>query len=322
MNRYLAETLWVPDEEALAYLPEGPWPLGADRFSWVAIQHGPHETTGSLNVFDAASGANRRFPMPCRPGFAAPTDREDVFVVGCERSLGLYDAGRETWLPFASGIDAEVDGTIINDGIVFPEGLLFGTKDLAFATPKASLYLWRAADATLVHLRDDQTCSNGKLATRRADGAWDLLDIDTPTRTLVRYRLDVEAGVLGEPELVLDLGDLRGYPDGMAATPGGRSVIIAIFDPSGATDGEARQYALDDGTLEAVWTTPGAPQVTCPRLVRIGAAVRLVLTTATENMTETQRARCPGAGHLFVGETAFTEVPEAEPFRLLWLGSR
>ncbi len=322
MKRYLAETLWHPDDEELAYLPEGPWPLGADRFSWVAIQHGPDQRTGSLNVFDAASGTNLRFPMPGRPGFAGPTDREDVFVVGCERSLGLYDAARETWLPFTSGVDAEVEGTIINDGIVFPEGIVFGTKDLAFSTPKAGLYLWRASDGELVRLRADQTCSNGKLATRRADGAFDLLDIDTPTRTLVRYRLDVEAGALGEPEVVLDLGDLAGYPDGMAPTPGGASVIIAIFDPSGATDGEARQYALADGTLEAIWTTPGSPQVTCPRLVRIGSAARVLLTTATENMTRAQRARCPGAGHLFVGETTFTEVPEAEPFRMAWLGSR
>ena len=50
--------------------------------------------------------------------------------------------------------------------------------------------------------------------------------------------------------------------------------------------------------------------------------VRLLLTTATENMTRAQRARCPAAGNLCVGETDFTEVPEPEPFRMAWLGSR
>ena len=73
MHRYHAELLWRPDDDELAYLPEGPWPLGADSFSWVSIQHGPDETTGSLNVFDAAASTNARFRLPGRPGFAAPT---------------------------------------------------------------------------------------------------------------------------------------------------------------------------------------------------------------------------------------------------------
>ncbi|MEE3076419.1 MAG: SMP-30/gluconolactonase/LRE family protein, partial [Planctomycetota bacterium] len=56
------------------------------------------------------------------------------------------------------------------------------------------------------------------------------------------------------------------------------------------------------------WEIPGSPQVTCPQLLRIGGEVKLVLTTAAENMSEEKMAEHPNAGCLFVGEIDVDEL--------------
>jgi sugar lactone lactonase YvrE len=234
-----------------------------------------------------------------------------------ERELGLFRLSDQEWSPFRGGVDADVRDTIINDGVVFPEGLIFGTKDLAFAEPKAGLYLWRAADRQLVKLLGGQTCSNGKIVITR-DGGWRLLDIDTPTRTVVQYDLDVAAGALGEPRVVIDLREEPALPDGMIMTPDQRSVVIAMYDPRDSAQGEARQYDLL-GQLQAIWRVPGSPRVTCPQWVPWQGTVRLVLTTAIEHMTADQRQQHAAAGCLFQAETPLAEVPPVDVFRMDWL---
>lgn len=313
MRSYEARVLFRPPTAELAFLPEGPYPLGAGRFSWVAIQHGADAKVGSLNVFDIASGENRTTPLPGRPGFAFPTDTPGIFVAGLERSLCLVDTGTGNVTEFATGIGAAVDDTVINDGVVFSQGLVFGCKDLKFATAKAGLYLWRSHDRQLIQLRDDQICSNGKVLFQSGE-AWTLLDIDTPTKTVVSYRLDVERGELSEPAVVLDLTSDDAFPDGMIATPDGNSVIIAFYNPNDAESGETRQYSIADGTLEAVWRTTGSPQATCPQLVETTEGIKLVMTTAVEHMSAERQQRHTNAGCLFIGDTDFTFLPSQPVF--------
>ena len=334
----LARSLQFPDTPSLRYLPEGPVALGIGVFSWVAIQHGEGVTHGSLNLFrvdGAAVGSGGSFELPGRPGFAFPCgtpDRgiPDHFVVGCERELGLFqingDGGR--WHPFCSGIDQDVDGTIINDGMVWEDNLIFGTKDLEFRTKKAGLYLWRGRDQTLIRLRDDQICSNGKAIrplTAGPDAGLQLIDIDSPTRQVVGYPLDIERGRLGDPQVLIDLGGDPGVPDGAILTPDGRGLIVSLFRPEAAEYGETRLYDLDSGEPKIVWRTPGSPQNTCPALVAwgggegpSGTAVRLVITTAVEHLSESDRRRCPHAGEIFWGETdyAVADLPPTPRFPL------
>ncbi len=163
MESILCDVLYRPTSSQLAYLPEGPIQCGENQFSWVAIQHGADSTVGSLNLFDLATGENQSFSLPGRPGFALATNRPNAFVVGMERSLGVYDIGRHCWYELAGDVDADVEGTIINDGVALAAGLVFGTKCVAFKEKKAGLYLWRRDDAQLVRMRGDQICSNGKV---------------------------------------------------------------------------------------------------------------------------------------------------------------
>lgn len=149
----IAQVLFRPPTAELRFLPEGPYPLGTAKMSWVAIQHGKDSQTGSLNLLDLNTGVNQSYTLPGRPGFAFPCHDMNTFVAGCERRLGLFDTRSGHWSPFADVVDEDRDGTIINDGLVWEDNLIFGTKDLEFATPKAGLYLFRGSDGKLVRLR-------------------------------------------------------------------------------------------------------------------------------------------------------------------------
>ncbi|MDA0283428.1 MAG: SMP-30/gluconolactonase/LRE family protein [Planctomycetota bacterium] len=315
MREFSTELLFRPETEQLRFLPEGPYPYGPDRLSWVAIQHGASATSGSLNLFDFESGTNQSFDVPGRPGFAFPTNREGVFVTGMERRIGLFDMKTSSFKPLGDPVESDVRGTVINDAVVFSGGLIFGCKDLKFAEAKAGLYLWRRSDWRTIRLRNDQTCSNGKVVFGDGERVT-LLDIDTPAKTVMRYEFDVTDGRLSPPEIVVDLRDRDVFPDGMIATPDGNGVIIAFYNPADAEFGEARQYSLSTGQAEAVWRTARSPRVTCPQLVERNGRIQLVLTTADEGMTPQQQAQHTNAGSLFIGETDFTSLPEQPLFEI------
>lgn len=308
-----ARPLPVPQTNALRFLPEGPIPLGESRFSWVGIQHGLDAANGSLNIYDISSEQNESFDLPGRPGFAIPCQNEGSFVIGCERSLGIFNTADRSWQPFCNGIDEDVDNTIINDGIAYENNLIFGTKDLEFATKKAGLYLHRGSDGKLIRLRDDQLCSNGKSIIADGDRLT-LIDIDSPTRQIVRYQIDIVSGTLSEAEVVIDFAGDPAVPDGAILTPDQSGIIVSMFRPEVADHGQTRWYDRISGQLQCVWQTPGSPQNTCPALVRQDGAIKLVITTAVEHMTATDQQQCPNAGRLFIGDTDF--VDDGKPLAL------
>jgi sugar lactone lactonase YvrE len=302
VNTVRARLLFDPGNESLRFLPEGPYPCGPDRFSWVAIQHGPTATSGSLNIYDLRTRTNTSHLLPGRPGFAFATDRGN-FVVGCERGVGIYSPKQASWKPLIEGIDADVTGTIINDGITWDGNLIFGTKDLEFKTKKAGLYLWRRSDARLFRLRSDQICSNGKCVVPVDEHRISLYDIDSPTRQVVAYSIDVRDGTCGEPIVAVDLNRESGVPDGMTMTPDGQSLIISLYQPDPAPMGRTIQVSLASGETEREWTVDASPQVTCPQWVSHQGKAALVMTTAVEHMPSLRRRESLNAGSLFVFET-------------------
>ena len=313
VERIAAQVLFDPQDSGLAFLPEGPYSLGEGRFSWVAIQHGADSSVGSINIFDTSAQHNNSFELPGRPGFAFPTDQPGVFVAGVEHALGIMNTNNGEWVPFAEGIDDGVNNTIINDGITFDGNLLFGCKDLEFQTAKAGLYLWRGADQSLIKLRNDQTCSNGK-ALVRSGRELTLIDIDTPTKQVVRYPLDVEAGTLGAREVLVDFTSEERFPDGMILTPDGTGFIIAWYNPFDVAAGEAVQYDLSTGEATCIWECAAAPQVTCPQLIRLNGTIKLVLTTAVEHSAAERRDAYPNLGKLFIADTPFTSTGDQPVF--------
>ena len=142
--------------------------LSDSLVSWVGIQHGSESTVGSLNLLDLKTNANQSFELPGRPGFAFPTSKENLFVVGCERSLGLFDLNDGSWNVLIDGVDAGVDNTIINDGWAIGSQLIFGTKDLEFATKKQDFIFIMALLMNLSNFDPTKSAAMEKPAYRRS----------------------------------------------------------------------------------------------------------------------------------------------------------
>lgn len=297
-----AEVLYEPTDVDLKFLPEGPFDLGNGRFSWVGIQHGASARFGSLNIFDTRTGQNQSFRLPGRPGFQRPTHNPKQFLVGAERELGLFDIESGAWSAICGGVDTGVENTIINDATTWQDNVIFGCKDLEFKTKKAGLYLYRGRDKKLIQLRGDQICSNGKAVIEGPDGKLSLLDIDTPTRKIVRYELDIDAGKLSEATTEVDLANATGFPDGMVLTPDNKSCIVSFYNPDEAAFGLTQQFSLADGQLERSWQTPDAPQNTCPLLLKTSSGFKLVITTAIEHMPAERQKKAVKSGCLFIAD--------------------
>jgi sugar lactone lactonase YvrE len=300
-------------DAAARYLPEGPRAvrLNGDRgVMWVNIQTAADATAGQIWVQSPDRGSSH-IPFPGRPGFVFPTDRDGVFLVGADKRVGLLDWNAESFQPLAT-IPDDDPRTIINDGEIAPGGkaVVFGTKDVRFADPIAHLYLFTPDDRNLSVLADRQTCSNGKAFATDARGLV-LYDIDTPTKTVVRYRLDLTARTATPDGVALDLRNEPGFPDGMVDAGEG-TVIVAFYNPDPVPTGRAVRYNLATGEPLEEWTTPGAPRVTCPLL----DGGKLILTTATEEMSAELFAKCPQSGNLFTADTLLSTAPAAEVVRL------
>ena len=310
MERTVARLLHRPAGE-YAWLPEGPRALAPGRLAWITIQCGAESRRGALHVLTTGRGENRTWDLPGRPGFVFATDRDGVFLLGMDRSVGLYDTQARRFTALVDGLDAHTTGTIVNDAVLCAAGLVFGMKDTEFREAKAGLWFLRRRDLRLFELRRDQLCSNGKVVRELPGGRIELFDIDSPTRVVMRYELDVGSGSLSAGTIALDLRGERAVPDGMVAVPGTDEVVIALFDPGPAAAGRALQCSLRTGQVLREFSTPGAAQVTCPQWLPANGGAQLVLTTAAENLTPERLAQQPNAGCLFVAPAPFADVPKA-----------
>jgi sugar lactone lactonase YvrE len=300
------------------FLPEGPRPItigGRDALVWVNIQTAVNATRGAIHGYFFDDGEQALWNLPARPGFVLPTDKEGVVFVGLEKELGVLDLESNEFRALTKIPDIS-HRTIINDGEVVPGGreVVFGTKDVKFEAQIAALYLYALADGSLSVVAPRQTCSNGKVFIHDARGTV-MLDIDTPTRKVVKYRREVGVKSATADGVALDLSGEPGFPDGMCDCGDG-SVIVAFYNPDPVPAGRAVRYDLASGGAIEEWTTPGSPRVTCPALVQRPDGVKLILTTATEGMPADQREKCPEAGNLFIADTDFKSCLPAEVVRL------
>ncbi|WP_439620946.1 SMP-30/gluconolactonase/LRE family protein [Gemmata sp.] len=315
-----AQKYITPGTEEPKFLPEGPRMMSVSGHSvlvWVNIQTAALATTGNLHAHHTEELLDD-FSMPCpgRPGFSLPVLNGDKALVGVEKQLRVCDLATAEWSDSLATIPDNNPRTIINDGEVVPGGraVVFGTKDTHFKEPIAHLYLWTADDNRVSVLADKQLCSNGKVF-RTDDRGLILYDIDTPTKKVVRYRLDVASRTATPDGVAIDLAEQVGFPDGMCDCGDG-TVIIAFYNPDYADAGKAIRFDLATGKAVEEWTTPGSPRVTCPLLVQRPDGVKLILTTATEGMPAEVRARCPNAGCLFIADTHLDACPEPELVRI------
>jgi sugar lactone lactonase YvrE len=304
-------------EETDRFLPEGPRWLsiqGRPALVWINIQLDASSTDGDLHIhFPRTDGSDDAgLGCPGRPGFLLPLATENQALVGVDKDLRIVDLFEGGWSEPLATIADYNPRTIINDAEIVPGGkaVVFGTKDTQFKDPIAHLYLYTVDDNRISVLADKQLCSNGKVFVSDARGLI-LYDIDTPTRKVVRYRLDVGARTATPDGTALDFANQVGFPDGMCDCGDG-TVIVAFYNPDFAQAGRAMRFNLTTGEMVEEWTTPGSPRVTCPLLVKRPDGVKLILTTATEGMPADMRAKCPNAGCLFIADTQLQDCPAPE----------
>ncbi len=323
MRRTEAKVYVDFNEDDERYLPEGPrWVTieGRPALVWVNIQLDATADEGEVNVHVPDTDGSDDCGIGChgRPGFLLPVDEPDRALVGVDKELVLVDLAEGVWSDALAHIHDDEPRTIINDGEVVPGGkaVVFGTKDTQFDVNAklAKLYLYTTDDNRVSVLADKQVCSNGKVFATDARGLI-LYDIDTPTRKVVRYRLDVVARTATPDGTALDLSNEPGFPDGMCDCGDG-TVIVAFYNPEPVEAGRAVRYDLATGAAVEEWTTHGSPRVTCPLLVKRPGGVKLFLTTAMEGMTPAQHAQCPNAGCIFVADTTLADCPAPELVRL------
>lgn len=312
-----ARVLHPSGSDADGFLPEGPRPItldGRNGLLWVNIQTNPAALEGALHLRFWDTGEHRHWTLAGRPGFALPTDRPGVLLVGLDQLVGTFDLTTGTFRPLAQVPDAH-PRTIINDAEVVPGGraVVFGTKDTAFKEPVAGLYLYTLDDDVISLLAPGQTCSNGKVFAHYMQDVV-LFDIDTPTKTVARYRFDLGSRTVAFDGVALDLSGQAGFPDGMRAGGEG-TAVIAFYNPDPAGHGRAVRFDLSTGQAVHEWHLPGSPRVTCPCVVERSGGVQVVFTTATEGMPADQREDAPAAGHLFIAETDLVACPPAEIVR-------
>lgn len=308
MQVFEATPFFTPATAGLRFLPEGPrvlqnYPTADPVLGWVAIQESFEVLTGSVNLLNLRTLENDSHPVPGRVGFFVETDRPGLLVLGLERSLVLYDLAerRLVGTPFLVTGDERV---VINDGVAVEGGVLFGTKHTTFKERIACMYLFETATRTLHTLHAEQICANGKFLFSGG-----LVDIDSPNKTLDFYAYDAVGKKLGERRIIADFRDTSLYPDGMRPGPDGESVIVAFYNPEQVAEGLAREFRIRDGEILSEWRLAGSPRVTCPEVLLLDGRVKVLFTTAVEGMDPV----VPLAGTMFVGDTAYSEVPAAPP---------
>ena len=301
--------LLSPADEAHRFLPEGPRRVavnGQDCLAWVVIQTRPGtDATGLIRFtpWPVGSAPVTDVPVPGRVGFILPTDRANVVLAGVGHDLELWDLAAGKKLETLATLPATptLASTVMNDAEVIPggAGVVFGTKDNAVKEPTACLYLFTVADRKVTVLAEGQTCSNGKVV-RQIEGGFELYDIDTPKRNVVKYRLDVNLRTVLKGEVAIDLAGEPGNPDGMVDCGAG-GAVIALYDSKPDAVGHLVHVDLALGEVIEHFTVPGSPRVTCPLLWAGDAGLTLVATTAVEGMPAADRSKCPEAGSLFAG---------------------
>ena len=312
----IAEPWYRPPTDELRYLPECPrllrnLPGDAPVVGWVAIQHGPERTDGSLNLLDLETRRNTSIPLPGRPGFFVETTRPGTWLVGMERELVLIKVpGGEI---AKTGITIPGNRPeVINEGIAIPGGLVFGTKHEQVRDPVAALYRFDCATHTQREIVGHQVCSNGKYF-RCSDQGLDLIDIDSVPKTIACYRFTSGFRQLVSRRLLVPPSALPALPDGLRATPDGESIVVAFYNPEAAGAGVAQELRLADGAVLTEWILPGSPRVTCPEFVELDGGIRVLFTTAVEGMPAEAQRQAPHAGWFFCGATGLARLPAPPP---------
>ncbi len=263
----------------MASLGEGPlWSVSAQCLWFVDI------LGCRLHRFDPINGNHRSWDTPSRPGFVAEL-ADGGLLVGLAHGLYRFDMAASSFTLLAPVEQDRVENRI-NDGVVGPDGRLwFGTKNEQETLATGGWFSWSGAGSP-VQLEEGYVVTNGPAFS--PDGQT-FYHCDSTTRRVLARSVSSD-GRLGANRLFALVADDAGYPDGLAVDVEG-CLWVGLFAGWGV-----HRYAPDGRLMESI-DLPCA-HVTKPAFGGADSKT-LFLTTASVNLSDTERTAQPLAGGLF-----------------------
>ncbi|HMV83721.1 MAG TPA: SMP-30/gluconolactonase/LRE family protein [Blastocatellia bacterium] len=205
--------------DAKVLLGEGPWWNAAtQQLYWVDIEG------CALHVFDPATRADRKIEVGQMVG-AVVGGKPGSVVLALQHGFHSLDLETER-LTLLVDPEADLPENRFNDGKCDSRGRFWaGTTRINHDEQVGSLYRLDA-DLTVHRELSDVWISNG-LAWTSDDRT--MFFIDSPTRQIVAFDFDAEAGSLSNKRLVIEIPEGDGFPDGMTIDEEGM-LWIALWD--------------------------------------------------------------------------------------------
>jgi sugar lactone lactonase YvrE len=264
-----------------AVLAEGPvWDLARGRLWWVDIER------CELHGWDPLSGADEKWKLEHRIGFAVPSERGDL-ILGTQRGLARFAPETGTITPLADPESDKPDNRF-NDAKCDPSGRLWaGTMGVSEEPELGRLYRVDPGSPCIVTPTVERVSISNGLAW--SPDARTMYYVDSPTRRVDAFDFDMASGAIGGRRTVIEITE--GFPDGMCIDAHGNLWValwggwgVACFDPE-----SGKVLAKIEVPVEAVTSCCfGGP-----------AWDELFITTASRDLDAEGRAQQPLAGGVF-----------------------
>jgi len=279
----------VPATDERYVLAEGPyWDGDRDRVLWVDIAAGEVHA-GRLAATRVIPEAMLAFPETV--GAVVSSQGGELLVAGARRLYTVSAAGAVS--PGAEIIDADT-ASRLNDGCCDPAGR-FLVGSLALDDRVQDEILVRVEpDGSIFVIDDDLGLSNGLAFS--PDGT-SLYSVDTLSGTVWIRDYDATTGRVGQRRTLLEVD---GKPDGLCVDQEG-GIWVAMWG-----SGEVRCYSVAGDQLAAV--DVAAPNTSSVAFIR-PALDTLLITTASEQLSDAQLARYPESGRLFTADVGVRGLP-------------
>ncbi|MDP2042929.1 MAG: SMP-30/gluconolactonase/LRE family protein [Algoriphagus sp.] len=264
------------------YLGEGPlWIADLGCFFWVDIEKGNlhryHLTSEKLEI--------RHFPHYLAVVLKGQNGK---LILGLDRKLVWYDWETEE-IEKLCEVETNQPLHRFNDGKVDFKGRIWiGTLSTKFTEGAGSLYRIDSKLKPEVQL-NNLTISNGMAWTEDQDTFY---FIDTPTRKIQEFLFDPATGEIRFRRVAVEIPEDLGFPDGMCIDREGM-LWVAHYGGSGVY-----RWNPQTGKLQDKIELP-VPHVTSCCFGGENLDVMLI-TTAQENMTESDLKKYPQSGDVFL----------------------
>jgi len=265
------------------------WNYETDELFWVDIEG------AKLHIYDPVTKTNRSLPTPSRIGTVVP-QTDSTSVVALEDGIYLMNTHSGA-IEIISEVEKEMTINRFNDGKCDPNGNLWvGSMHLEQTAPMGSVYKVNVLGET-TKMIDSVTISNGLVWTQDTKTFY---YIDTPTGTIRAYDYDTTWATITNPRIAVTVPEALGFPDGMAIDAEDKLWVglwngnaVARFDPI-------------TGALLSKIEVPAHNVTACafggPNLDL------LYITTASLDMTNSEKEKYPLAGSIFVAKPGVNGV--------------